>query len=416
VRKFVAFALIQLGFLAACGGGGGYGGGGGSPPPPPPPVQVIATPGPPNVEPITVDAGPPGLTLTAVNIPYIKLTVCAPGSTTNCQTIDHILVDTQSIGLRILGEVLTITLPPEPDASMNPLAECLAFADGNSWGSVRVADVQFPVSGEKATNANVQVITDKDPAYPLPAACSARAENTVAAFGAKGILGVGPFLSDCSNNTCAPSTTTPFGYYSCPGGTCTTTTVTFLEQLQNPVTLFAADKNGTIIELPAVGTSGATMVSGSLVFGIATQGNNALGSAMVLPADLNQALLTASFNGATYTSTYLDTGSNANIFTDSQSPACATGNTSYDCPASTLNLSATLTATNGATATAAFSVANANNLFNANPTYTAFSNLGAPASDNTVLDLGLPFFYGHNVFTAIEGENTAAGMGPYYAY
>jgi hypothetical protein len=28
----------------------------------------------------------------------------------------------------------------------------------------------------------------------------------------------------------------------------------------------------------------------------------------------------------------------------------------------------------------------------------------------------LPFFYGRNVFTAIEGQNTPAGLGPYVAY
>jgi hypothetical protein len=31
-------------------------------------------------------------------------------------------------------------------------------------------------------------------------------------------------------------------------------------------------------------------------------------------------------------------------------------------------------------------------------------------------DFGLPFFYGRNVFTAIEGKNTAGGLGPYFAY
>jgi len=50
--------------------------------------------------------------------------------------------------------------------------------------------------------------------------------------------------------------------------------------VQNPVTLFATDNNGVIIELPAV--SGVeTSVTGSLIFGIGTQSNNALGSATV---------------------------------------------------------------------------------------------------------------------------------------
>jgi hypothetical protein len=41
-----------------------------------------------------------------VNIPYVTLQIC--NATGDCQTIDHIEVDTGSSGLRILGSVLTI--------------------------------------------------------------------------------------------------------------------------------------------------------------------------------------------------------------------------------------------------------------------------------------------------------------------
>ena len=47
------------------------------------------------------------------------------------------------------------------------------------------------------------------------------------------------------------------------------------QQVQNPATLFAADNNGVIVELPAVSVP-ETSVSGSLVFGIGTQANNGL--------------------------------------------------------------------------------------------------------------------------------------------
>ena len=97
MRKLVSSILAaSLALLAACGGGGGTSTG------PTPPAQVIASPGPPNVEPIYVDAGPAALSVRAVNIPYVTLTICQPGTTT-CQTIDHIEVDTGSSGLRILS-------------------------------------------------------------------------------------------------------------------------------------------------------------------------------------------------------------------------------------------------------------------------------------------------------------------------
>ena len=82
----LAGALI--GALCACGGGGG-----GSTTTTPP-VNTPAA----NAVPITVDAGPSG---NEVNLLYTSVTICAPQSS-NCQTIDHILVDTGSSGLRLL--------------------------------------------------------------------------------------------------------------------------------------------------------------------------------------------------------------------------------------------------------------------------------------------------------------------------
>ena len=63
-----------------------------------------------------------------------------------------------------------------------------------------------------------------------------------------------------------------------------------------------------------------------------------------------------------------------------------------------------------------FSVANAETLLAAHPTFFAFSNLGGTNSDATSFDWGLPFFYGRKVITAIDGQNTPAGLGPYVAY
>src|SRR5207248_2177278 len=78
--------------------------------------QTIATPGPPNVEILTVDAGPAG----GVNTAFVSVQVCVPGTTT-CQTIDHVEVDTGSIGLRILADVpFTLTLPPATNGRGGP--------------------------------------------------------------------------------------------------------------------------------------------------------------------------------------------------------------------------------------------------------------------------------------------------------
>jgi hypothetical protein len=63
-----------------------------------------------------------------------------------------------------------------------------------------------------------------------------------------------------------------------------------------------------------------------------------------------------------------------------------------------------------------FAVANADQIFNANPSFNAFNDLAVPSGDGTTFAWGLPFFYGRTVFTAIEGRNTPAGMGPYFAF
>jgi hypothetical protein len=174
---------------------------------------AMTSPGPPNVESLTVDAGPAALASPAVNTPFVSVKVCVPGTST-CQTIDHIEVDTGSTGLRLMSSVLTITLPGEMDTSGHRLAECLKFADGTSWGSLAVADIQLPVSGKTASNVNVHIIGD--PTYKTPPSdCSGTPENTVTAFGANGILGVGPFAQDCGSACVAAATPIPATYYSC---------------------------------------------------------------------------------------------------------------------------------------------------------------------------------------------------------
>ncbi len=421
MRKITALTLIQLTFLAACGGGGGYGGGGGGGPPPP--SQNIATPGPPNVESITVDAGASG---TSVNLAYLSVKVCVPGTMT-CQTIDHIEVDTGSTGLRLLYGALSSqingnALPQEPGSTAGTfLTECLQFADGSSYGSLRFADITLPVSGKTASHVVVQIIGD--PNYPVPngsvtgqSRCPGVPENTVAAFGANGILGVGPFVQDCGGGCVAPLPPPPGMYYSCTATTtCADSNATLAQQVANPATLFSSDNNGVIVELPAVGSAGATTVPGSLVFGIGTQSNNGLGSATVLREDTITGFITATYKGTTYQRGFIDSGSNGNFFTDSSIPACPSPNQGFYCPSSTLMESVTLQGTNAAMVTPSFSVANANSLF-AITSYTAFSNLAGSNPDATAFDFGLPFFYGHNVYTAFENANAGGNMGPYFAF
>ena len=154
--------------------------------------------------------------------------------------------------------------------------------------------------------------------------------------------------------------------------------------------------------------------SGSLVFGIGTQANNALGAARVYTTD-GEGNISTTFQGAVYSSSYLDTGSNGLYFLDPSTiglPPCPGEDSGFSCPSSTVAFTATNTGANGVSSPVAFSVSNAESLFATGN--TALAALGGPDAGD--FDWGLPFFFGRTTFVAIEGQATVSGAGPYWAY
>src|SRR5260370_10286621 len=129
----------------------------------------MSTPPPSNVLSVIVDAGPNN---SSVNPLFASVTVCVPGSTTECQTIDHIQVDTGSYGLRLLASVLTLRLPLTTASNGNSLVECTQFVDGYSWAPIALADIQ--IAREAASSVPVQVI-GSSPFASVPANCSGTA-------------------------------------------------------------------------------------------------------------------------------------------------------------------------------------------------------------------------------------------------
>ena len=385
--------------MISCGGGGG----GSLSPAPPPPSSNVAS--------VSVDIGPSN---DSVNTLFTSVTLCVPGTTT-CQTIDHIQIDTASIGLRILAPVLTLGLPVQTAADGNTLAECTVFADGYSWGPIAQADVQ--IAGESAPSLPIQVIGVAG-FTAVPADCASSgptAEDSVATFGANGILGIGVFIQDCGSG-CVSSTNAPF-YYSCTSSACQPTAVPLASQVTNPIHGFAADNNGSIIQLPTVASAGAVNVTGSLIFGIDTQSNNASGTETVLNVDPNFGYLGAVFDGQTLSQSFIDSGSNGNFFNDSNILQCTeTDLTTFYCPASELNLSTTLQGVNGTSVVVDFVAGNAQSMLTNEPTFAAFPELSGTNPLPGSFDFGLPFFYGRRVATALETMTTAVGTGPYIAF
>jgi Protein of unknown function (DUF3443) len=412
-------ALLGLTLLGACGGGGGttstsgssstsgahnFSGGGS------------------NVVMLTVGDGPSGVQST-FNIPYASVTICDPTSN-KCASINNVLVDTGSTGMRIIKSALDtagVSLQPltDPNTAANTIAECLPFADGYAWGSVAMATVR--VGGEIASSIPIQVIDDgQAPSPAVPGSCSSNGSslNSIDAFDANGVLGVGLFIQDCGS-ACV-GTAANGVYYSCnPAGNCASSMLALADQVSNPVSSFATDNNGVILQLPAIDPTGAVSATGYLVFGIATQNNNALNGAGIYSVDGS-----GNFNttfGSSVLSGFIDSGSNALFFPDNSIPLCGatgTGGASFYCPNSTMSLTAINAGGNGTTHSESFQIANLNNINNND---FAISDAGGPATAITgvgasYFDWGLPFFFGNTVFIAIEGTMAAGASGPYFAY
>ena len=490
-RVFAALcAAALLAALASCGGGGGSSPSGNprSSGDFPSLAACVATlpafvpDSSPNVLTVNVDQGPcfygvpygsPSGTpsgyyvMNPVNVPYTSITVCVHGQPTNCQTIDHILIDTGSTGVRIFNTALNgLSLPALQVAGSNAY-ECMEFQDGNSWGSLRVADIVM--NGETAGSQTVQVIGDSESiasgvtacknAVPPGATPLASLSDDVTGLQANGVIGVSYFAQDCGPGCADPANTGPGGtnwFYTCPGGTCAQTAVPVAQQPSNPALALAVDNQGVILTLDAVpsGAVGAANLKGRLIFGLGTQANNGAsalaGGASVYVASSGAVALTGAVtytngsysvpgSGGAAVSGFIDSGSNALFLPDTTiSNDCTSKPIGwYATPPSPVTSGCTtpaasrfpvavsvgLTNSAGTVVQQPLTIADAAVLFS-NTSDNAFATLGAPAgsgpsSSTWGLDLGLPFFIGKSIAIAIEGQAQtvpAAGTGPYWAF
>jgi hypothetical protein len=255
--------------------------------------------------------------------------------------------------------------------------------------------------------------------------------NTLQLLGANGLIGIGVTLTDCGSFCTVAGGEAAAIYYDCPSPGCATiiarasSAAAPFQQLPNPVAAMAVDNNGSILSLPAAPAGGETSMTGSLIFGIGTQTNNALGSANVLTTttstnDNGAGLITVVYKSQDLTESFIDSGTSLYVFEDSSIAQCTGANfTGFYCPASTLSLNATLQGQNGASAGAPFSLANGKTLLSTS--FSVLPGLGAAPSlfsspFPSSFDLGLPFFYGRNVYTALEGRNAGGTVGPYFAF
>ena len=413
-RFFLHVALASA--LAACGGGTSA------------PQQEALLVNGANVVDLVVDGGPDG---NGVNRLFTSVTICKPGSATLCTTIDHVLVDTGSVGLRLLAsEVPTqLQLSAAKNTSGNALLGCANFLDGSfAWGPLALADVKL--GGLTAADTTVQLVGHSN--YDrFQSQCSASGDPiiTPSDLGAKGILGLGLSKQDCGS-ACALQVRRSAQngkYFSCTNAACTSvvgTTLATDKQLQQVVARFPTDNNGLAIQMNSVPNAGATTATGKMVFGLGTRSNNQFPTLQVLPTTSQGYLLGAlssnsAWAGGSFSSTFLDTGSNG-IFFDSNLPNCGYPNDSgFYCPLADVVFSVALGSAGAGQARKSFTITNAAALFQKGN--TALPTLGGTLNAQGLLDLGLPFFYGKTVVIGIDGMaatgvGASTATGPFYAF
>ena len=390
-------------------------------------VVTVVAPGQQNVQPIAVDGGP-NPNQTHFNVPYTSVLICVPG-TSNCQTVDGILVDSGSVGLRLFKSQLSIPLQ-SISLSGGSLNACQSFANMQFlWGEVAPADVYM--AGERATGISIQLIADPTE-FSIPMDCSngGTDADSPQIFPGNGILGVGDEPTDCTLagvNYCDPNSASspPPTYFVCFGSQgCAPTLLPKGQQLANPIAAFATDNNGEVLEFPSVGTA-MTAVGGTLIFGINTQPNNGVGAATVFAIDSKNSFTTI-FSGQQLTMSYVDSGSNELFFPNVTGISLCSDDFSY-CPTNPPILLSAMNqgANNLGTGTISFQVDDFESDTENNPGAAAFgfiaSSDGNPPCQNgqgaCTFDWGLPFFYGRRVLTSIDLQTVAdEPETPWWAY
>ncbi|QDK45221.1 hypothetical protein DOM22_08655 [Bdellovibrio sp. ZAP7] len=370
------------------------------------------------------------------NEPCISITLCTPGTTT-CQTIDNILVDTGSYGLKVFKSLITIPLSQISVTGGGSLASCTGYLDGSGhWGEVVRADVKLGGLSTQATvTAGIPIVT-LNASYANASGCSDDPDTTPAVAGFNGIIGVGPFVEDCSvndtgTNPCIVAAKSL--YWKCTGNNCQKTAVPASDQVANPVAKLAAPYNtGVVLKLPSVSSTGAGAAYGYMVLGIGSDSNNTATGTTIFPVE-NDATFVTTYNGTSnpsggsdYDYAFIDSGTNFNGFPRlGGSPTLCSGGSGFYCPASEINVYAIMKS-GSVTQQVTFKVGNMFTLASADPQSKVFNNIAFDTSSmgSTVADIpfdwGLPFFLGRSVYVGIKGTsptiNGSATAGPFWAF
>ena len=337
-----------------------------------------------------------------------SVTVCEPG-TERCATVDDVMVDTGSTGLRLEASAMPtwLRLPAFPGPGGRPLAECLRFVHDTAWGPLYRADVRL--GGLTAKGLPLQVIDDQGGLQPQ--ACPRSDVRPTS----NGTLGIGHHLYDCQG-TCGQRADAP-GVFVRDGAEWSPSegAIEPAYRLPNPVSYLPGHDNGIVIELPASPAGGAREVAGTLTFGVDAVAGDGAGTARILHLDAAGRFTTV-LDGRSYPASYIDSGTETYILRDDSLPRCRTMAWAY-CVEPRRTLDAEMVGIDGKRIPTRFGVGN----------YQGVRERHAGASDDvaeaaeaqsTAFVWGAPFFLGRRVSVVMEGRrmgDTPGLVGPFYA-
>lgn len=345
----------------------------------------------------------------------ISVTICSPG-TDLCKTIDRILLDTGSSGLRIFNSLVSdVSLINVESFDGSSVARCMRYMDGTSqWGPIKKADIKL--GGEIARNINIQII-DADYANGHEKCDNPERDPSKSQY--NGILGIGVHKYDCSE--CAVNSSIDDEYFKCiNSNTCSPSLMSLEYQVVNPISVLDSssneeginDGNGSAIVLPQIPAIGANYVSGYLIIGIGTRSNNTPSKNSVIIESDRNGYFDTFYDGGMYRS-HIDTGSNKTMLpTPSRDLDCS----EFKCFFSIFSLLAAQKVNNGES----FKIVSLDHPeFQKGSVGNGDDDDDFPADNDRTFVWGLPFFYGKTVYTSINGKmatfNGVTYLSPFYA-
>lgn len=365
--------------------------------------EGAARPDPDNVIRLTVRTPRSGF-----NRLVVSVKICEPGSS-RCATIDNVMVDTGSTGLRLEASAVPswLNLPPFLGPDHRQMAECLHFVHDDAWGFLYRGDVHM--GGLTAAGLPLQIIADGN--APQPASCPVSTVHPTS----NGTLGLSPDLTDC-RGACRQNFSRP-GVYTCGNGTCVPIQgkVGPAYRLLNPVAALPKHNNGVVFDLPASPAEGAAEIAGTLTFGVETSDNNRLNASRFLRLDERDHFTTV-YDGLGYPESYIDSGTETFVLADDLLPRCGGMGRAY-CADPERQLEAVMVGNDGARLPMRFAVGD----------YRSSRQHRVGASGNVAVAAdpasrafvwGAPFFLGKRVSIVLDGMSIPGAPeveGPLYA-